>query len=104
MSTLRANARASSVEPDWAALAADIRQWGKALGFQEIGIADTDLDVAEQRLLDWLSAGRHGAMDYMARHGVTRARPGALIPGTLVEVRHSVVTAAREFVSGPASA
>jgi len=83
MSTLRANARASSVEPDWAALAADIRQWGKALGFQEIGIADTDLDVAEQRLLDWLSAGRHGAMDYMARHGVTRARPGALIPGTL---------------------
>ena len=83
MSTVRANARASSAEPDWAALAADIRQWGKALGFQEIGIADTDLDVAEQRLLDWLSAGRHGAMDYMARHGVTRARPGALIPGTL---------------------
>ena len=83
MSTLRANARASSAEPDWAALAADIRQWGKALGFQEIGIADTDLDVAEQRLLDWLSAGRHGAMDYMARHGVTRARPGALIPGTV---------------------
>ena len=29
---------------------------------------------------------------------------GALIPGTLEEVRHSVVTAAREFVSGPASA
>jgi len=83
MSTVRANARASSAEPDWAALAADIRQWGKALGFQEIGIADTDLDVAEQRLLDWLSAGRHGAMDYMARHGVTRARPGALIPGTV---------------------
>jgi len=83
MSTLRADARASSAEPDWAALAADVRQWGKALGFQDIGIADTDLDVAERRLLDWLSAGRHGAMDYMARHGATRARPGTLVPGTL---------------------
>ena len=48
----------------------------RALGFQEIGIADTDLDVEERRLLDWLAAGRHGAMDYMARHGATRARPG----------------------------
>ena len=27
---------------------------------------------------------------------------GALIPGTIEEVRHSVITAAREFVSGPA--
>jgi len=53
------------------------------LGFQEIGIADTDLDVAEQRLLEWLAAGRHGEMDYMARHGAVRARPGALVPGTL---------------------
>jgi hypothetical protein len=60
--------------PDWAALAADIRRWGKALGFQEIGIADTDLDVAEQRLLDWLAAGtarRDGL------YGTARRRPGA---------------------------
>ena len=34
-------------------------------------------------MLDWLAAGRHGAMDYMARHGVARARPAALVPGTL---------------------
>ena len=58
-------------------------RWGEALGFQEIGIADTDLDAEEQRLLDWLAAGRHGAMDYMARHGATRARPATLVPGTL---------------------
>jgi len=68
---------------DWAALAADIRRWGRALGFEEIGIADTDLAVEERRLLDWLAAGRHGAMDYMARHGATRARPAELVPGTL---------------------
>ena len=34
-------------------------------------------------MLDWLGAGRHGAMDYMARHGTTRARPAELIPGTI---------------------
>ena len=83
MSTLRAERRAPCARADWAALAAEIRDWGTALGFQEVGIADTDLDVAERRLLDWLDAGRHGAMDYMARHGVTRARPAALVPGTL---------------------
>ena len=83
MSTLCAEPRASPPAPDWAALAADIRDWGKALGFQEIGIADTDLGDAERHLLDWLGAGRHGAMDYMARHGVTRARPASLVPGTL---------------------
>ena len=69
--------------PDWPTLAADIRQWGKALGFQEIGVAATDLAVEERRLLDWLAAGRHGAMDYMARHGATRARPAELVPGTI---------------------
>src|SRR4029079_124045 len=34
------------------------------------------------RLLEWLRMGRHGAMDYMARHGATRARPAKLVPGT----------------------
>ena len=83
MSTLRAEPRAPPNAPDWVALAANIRDWGQALGFQEIGIADTALDVAERRLVEWLDAGRHGAMDYMARHGATRARPASLVPGTL---------------------
>jgi epoxyqueuosine reductase len=68
---------------NWHALAADIRRWGEELGFQQVGIADTDLDREEQRLLEWLRMGRHGAMDYMARHGVTRSRPAKLVPGTL---------------------
>ncbi len=34
-------------------------------------------------LLDWLSAGCHGEMAYMARHGTRRSRPEALVPGTL---------------------
>jgi epoxyqueuosine reductase len=68
---------------DHAALAAKIKHWGRELGFQAVGIADADLSAAEPRLAEWLQRGWHGEMDYMARHGVTRARPAALIPGTL---------------------
>jgi epoxyqueuosine reductase len=68
---------------DWHALAADIQRWGKELGLQRIGIADTNLEPEERRLIEWLRLGRHGAMDYMARHGALRARPGELVPGTL---------------------
>jgi len=64
-------------------LAAAIRRWGRELGFDDVGIADTDLAPEEARLVEWLAAGRHGAMDYMARHGVARARPATLVPGTL---------------------
>lgn len=60
-----------------------IKTWGRALGFQQVGITDTDLQAHETRLLGWLYAGRHGEMDYMARHGTKRARPAELVPGTL---------------------
>jgi len=69
--------------PDLAALGRDIGKWGRELGFADIGIADTELSTEEARLLAWLDAGRHGAMDYMARHGARRARPAELVPGTL---------------------
>jgi epoxyqueuosine reductase len=69
--------------PDYHALAQDIVRWGRELGFQEIGIADTELCADEARLLRWLDLGRHGAMDYMARHGVRRSRPADLVPGTV---------------------
>jgi len=67
-----------------AAVRADtIRRWAHELGFQDAGIADTDLSASEAGLLDWLAAGAHGDMDYMRRHGLTRARPEALLPGTV---------------------
>ncbi len=68
---------------DYALLARAVKVWGRELGFQAVGIADTDLAAAEGRLAEWLAAGFHGEMDYMARHGSTRARPQALRPGTL---------------------
>ncbi len=69
--------------PDFALLARDIKRWGAELGFQRIGITDCELGEAETRLLAWLDRGWHGDMDYMARHGVKRARPAELVPGTL---------------------
>lgn len=53
------------------------------MGFDSVAIADIDLSAAEPGLAAWLAAGFHGEMDYMARHGMKRARPAELIPGTL---------------------
>ncbi len=66
-----------------AALALRIKAWGRELGFGAIGISDTDLSHAEAGLAAWLEAGCHGEMDYMAKHGMKRARPAELVPGTL---------------------
>jgi epoxyqueuosine reductase len=68
---------------DYQALAADIKRWGLELGFQQVGIADTQLDDDEAHLLQWLQAGHHGEMDYMERHGTRRSRPAELVAGTI---------------------
>ncbi|ODS64780.1 MAG: tRNA epoxyqueuosine(34) reductase QueG [Arenimonas sp. SCN 70-307] len=68
---------------DMPALARSIKDWGAELGFQQVGIAGIDLDKDAEHLRDWLAKGQHGTMDYMARHGDKRSRPGELVPGTL---------------------
>ena len=68
---------------DYAALARRIKAWGAELGFQAVGIADADLSAAAPRLLEWLSRGWHGEMQYMARHSALRAHPPSLKAGTL---------------------
>src|SRR5579859_151103 len=64
------------------ALALNIKTWGRELGFGAIGISDTNLSAAEAPLAAWLEAGCHGEMDYMAKHGMKRARPAELVAGT----------------------
>ncbi|KZN51905.1 tRNA epoxyqueuosine(34) reductase QueG [Pseudoalteromonas luteoviolacea] len=63
-------------------LAEKIKCWGKELGFAEVGITDIDLSEHEQQLQRWLDLGYHGEMEYMAAHGMKRARPAELVPGT----------------------
>ncbi len=60
-----------------------LRAWATELGFSQIGVADIDLSDAEPGLLAWLEAGFHGGMGYMAAHGLKRARPAELVPGTV---------------------
>jgi epoxyqueuosine reductase len=60
-----------------------IKCWGKELGFSQLGITDIDLSKHEDALEKWLANNYHGNMDYMARHGLMRARPAELEPGTV---------------------
>ncbi|TVP54442.1 MAG: tRNA epoxyqueuosine(34) reductase QueG [Halomonadaceae bacterium] len=69
--------------PDFAALVTLIHQWAQQLGFQDLGITDTDLGQHGEHLNQWLDAGHHADMDYMGKHGSKRYQPQQLVPGTL---------------------
>lgn len=60
-----------------------LREWGRSLGFQQIGVASVDLGPEEARLDAWLEQGMHGTMEWMQRHGHRRSRPNDLVPGTV---------------------
>ena len=75
------------------ALVEQIQAWALALGFSQVGIAGVDLSSAEPGLSAWLAAGFHGDMHYMAAHGLKRARPAELVPGTV-----SVVTVRMNYL------
>ncbi|KQV49552.1 epoxyqueuosine reductase [Pelomonas sp. Root1217] len=70
-----------------------LRGWAHELGFSQIAVADVDLSSAEPGLQAWLDAGHHGRMQYMATHGMKRARPAELVPGTL-----RVITARMDYL------
>jgi epoxyqueuosine reductase len=80
-------------EVDGQALLAKLQGWATALGFSQIGVADVDLSSAEAGLLAWLHNGFHGDMDYMAAHGLKRARPAELVPGSV-----RVITARMDYL------
>ena len=80
-------------DTNYANLAADIKRWGRELGFAEIGIADTELSSAEALHQAWIKKGFHGDMDYMAKHGVKRTRPADLVPNTV-----RVITARLDYL------
>lgn len=66
-----------------------LQTWGQELGFQQLGISDTSLSQSEERLHEWLAAGNHGEMGWMASHGLKRSRPEQLEIGTksIISVR-----------------
>ena len=70
-----------------------MQEWARELGFSQIGVAGVDLSAAEPGLEAWLAQGFHGDMHYMASHGMKRARPAELVPGTV-----SVITARMDYL------
>ncbi|QOL27232.1 tRNA epoxyqueuosine(34) reductase QueG [Thalassotalea sp. LPB0316] len=64
-------------------LAEKIKLWGQELGFAQVGICDIDLSNHEEKLQTWLDNNYHGQMAYMAKHGLDRAKPEQIHPGTL---------------------
>ena len=81
------------LQADPAEVMAQLRQWATTLGFSQIGVADVDLSSAEPGLMAWLARGFHGEMHYMASHGLKRARPAELVPGTV-----RVITARMDYL------
>jgi epoxyqueuosine reductase len=78
---------------DYKLLLSQIQALGQTQGFSQIAVAPLDLSSAEPHLQNWLAQNFHGSMDYMARHGMKRARPAELVPGTL-----SVLTARMNYL------
>lgn len=87
--------------PDFHQLAENIKAWGKALGFQQVGICDIDLKKHEKFLQDWLDNGYQGDMQFMQTHGMKRARPDELLAGTLrvISVRMDYLPTEASFAS-----
>ena len=76
-----------------AQLAIQLQAWAQELGFSQIGVTGVDLSSAEPDFQAWLDRGFHGDMAYMAAHGMRRARPAELVPGTV-----SVITARMDYL------
>lgn len=68
----------------------------RELGFADLVISQPELSDARKRYLQWISAGYHGEMDYMARHGDLRFEPSALVPETV-----SVITVIMPYLPAP---
>jgi epoxyqueuosine reductase len=80
-------------------LAQTLKTKARDLGFQQLGVCDTDLERDRAYLDRWLALSRHGDMAYMARHGSRRTTPAELVPGTV-----RVVAARMDYLPEPGAA
>jgi epoxyqueuosine reductase len=77
-------------------LSLQIKAEGKRLGFQQIGVTDTDLSRHIPAYQAWLENGYHANLDYMEKHGSKRWQADELIPGTL-----RVISVRMDYMSDP---
>ena len=81
---------------DYVALAAEIAGWARDLGFQRLGVSDTNLADYAPAYRRWLAERLHGDMDYLERNVEQRVTPERLRPGTV-----RVITARMDYLGGP---
>lgn len=86
----------AAAESTYRNLVDDIRRWAGDLGFQQIGIADTDLADYAPAFRRWLAQRLHGGMGYLERNVEKRVEPGRLHPGTV-----RVISARMDYLGTP---
>ena len=62
--------------------ARQIKAWGTELGFSDLRITDTDLELDAARLKAWLGDNMHMPLEWMTDHGDMRYTPNSLLNGT----------------------
>ncbi|MFP3936862.1 MAG: tRNA epoxyqueuosine(34) reductase QueG [Phycisphaerae bacterium] len=77
-------------------LARTVKRLALESGFVRAGIASAGAVTGAQMFTDWLSAGRHGAMDYLARNIDKRFDPRLLVEGA-----RSVICVALSYAPPP---
>ena len=70
----------------WKSITEKIKIWGHALGFDEIGISDINLNHSKKSYADWIKAGFHGEMNYLKKHQELKFNPTQLLPKTLTVI------------------
>ncbi len=81
-----------------AALSEELREYAvHELGFHLAGVTDASPLEGGVRLAQWLAAGAHGEMAYMARTAAVRQDPQRFLPGA-----RSIVVVALSYHEGPA--
>jgi len=67
----------------FAELAARIQTWSRELGFDQVGITDTDLSAQCEPLQQWLEKGYQGEMNWLAENLDKRLQPERLVSGAV---------------------
>ena len=73
--------RSASVPPDRLDAARILREETESEGFVRFGVAVAGEPPGQARFRDWIAAGRHAGMGYLARTAAVRGRPQDLLPG-----------------------
>ena len=67
----------------WKAFAKNIKDWGRELGFDYVGISDTNLNTQKEAYRAWIKAGFNGSMSFLKKHQELKFSPESLVNNTI---------------------